>query len=756
MKKNSFLTNMQFRAHDIFPRLEPYRVVADLGIQIEQKNDLFFTPHPRVTNRLLQIESNEFVGHADGPTPACNVLDFLALHFGSYGEAVDYVIDRYHNLASMPTGVSLDSVRDQLVESSKAAREQFEAILALREPLRTRSTKLLGGYLYCRRKELDLRHIWRMLYIVRGDDLNVMLQSWLGGEEAFEAGECYLICPYFKNRHTFGLLEILTLEEKHLRTVHLNPTQHMFFGLHTCFPDNHQTRVVSAWQAAAQRYSRAMENGDFRTGVVQVQFNPNGEPNREPALRSGLFQVTKDTDFNTLVKHRAAFEDLEIIDPGGRFAAAPKPVAWRQYGINSVIKALNEDPKDEDRVYSLRTSGMIESLRDDAEVFPALLQHLEKHNGKSVLGRIRRQRGGQELFILRGIHVAESPTGYVATKPGTNLYSQFTNFVIKIDSRIWFEESEESYLSGRVLMHGEFVPLLLSDAQMHQPKAILLQAQRAVNRAAIPHLPLPTVTDAAHQGKLVSIISHQIINAPKIIGIQRLGWNNRKDGFIAPVWQARSLGLEPTSKAAHPESAILARFFSFLDYKVVDDFSQVPSQARSLIALVVASLVRGFLNQQTTVIRILRNPQSFALLQCVFRPLGQVAPIELSPNRKLARQTLSIENFSNYPIFATCPEMKALEGINYPIFLLCKSGLALSEPTDSQTRLRITSLSHRVITAVVLSLIRDPGQAQALSGSEEMPPLNELAFQGKRAIEASGGIERFDLLERELPLLEKA
>jgi len=181
----------------------------------------------------------------------------------------------------------------------------------------------------------------------------------------------------------------------------------------------------------------------------------------------------------------------------------------------------------------------------------------------------------------------------------------------------------------------------------------------------------------------------------------------------------------------------------------------VPPQARYLIALVAATLVRGFLNQQTPVISILRNPQSFLLLQSVFRPLGQVEPVELGPSRKLTRQTLAIENFSKYPLFATCLEMKALDGIDYPLFLLCKSGLALSEPTDSETRLRITSLSHRVITSVVLNLVRDPVQAQALSGSEAVPPMNELAFEGKRAIEASGGIERFDLLERELPLLEK-
>ncbi len=43
---------------------------------------------------------------------------------------------------------------------------------------------------------------------------------------------------------------------------------------------------------------------------VNVQFNPNGEPNLAPLLKSGLFRVRRQTLFNTLVQHRAAFDKV--------------------------------------------------------------------------------------------------------------------------------------------------------------------------------------------------------------------------------------------------------------------------------------------------------------------------------------------------------------------------------------------------------------------------------------------------------------
>jgi hypothetical protein len=60
-----------------------------------------------------------------------------------------------------------------------------------------------------------------------------------------------------------------------------------------------------------------------------------------------------------------------------------------------------------------------------------------------------------------------------------------------------------------------------------------------------------------------------------------------------------------------------------------------------VIALLAALLTRAFLNQPTPLIQIRRSPQALALLQGVFRPLGQVAPLELSGKRQHAEATLS-------------------------------------------------------------------------------------------------------------------
>src|SRR5260370_19733108 len=104
-------------------------------------------------------------------------------------------------------------------------------------------------------------------------------------------------------------------------------------------------------------------------------------------------------------------------------------------------------------------------------------------------------------------------------------------------------------------------------------------------------------------------------------------------------------------------------------------------------------------------VRVMRSPQSVALLQSVLRTLGHVAAVELGPETKLVRQTLSIHNFCRYPLLATCPDATVLDAVNYPLFVLARSGMALNEPVESQALLHITSLSHQVITSVLLRLI---------------------------------------------------
>lgn len=740
---------MRIIAQQVFRTVEPYRIVADLRLPIEERNGLFFTKHPQYSDQEMQISPVEFIGSGyDSPTPACNNFDFLALHLGSYEEAMDHVIDQYHNLANLPIGITLESIQGQMVEALKSDRKQFEEILALREPFRDRSDSLIGAYLYCRRLSLSPDHAWRMMYVVSGAKLNSLLH-YVDEQDKFEDGTFYLVFPYFKNYHTFALLKVHHTSGKFVRSIELNPSRFMFFGLHTILPDVEQTRIFEKPEDALAMHSHAMDAGDFRVGFTHVAFDPNTEI-IDPPLKSGTFMTGQDTDFNTLVKNRLAFENFYISDVGRKFAETIDTIPWETYAVNRVVDACNADD-----CYSPRISIMVESLRGDSHVCHRLLAYLQRCGKQDIVDRIRKHVDTQQVYSVGSLNIVETPTGYVARKAGTNVTSHFTNFLIKIDRTLWFEETEETYYSGRILINGQQIPYLISHLESQQPRTIITQAHRALHRAGVgSEATHPTITDTTLQGKLVDIINLQTANKPKLVGVQRLGWNSTKTRFMAPTWEIKTLGSTATSRIIHPEAKTIASYFSTRDHRYVQAFEGATPQARYIIALLAASLTRAFLNQQTPVISIIRSPQSLALLKAVFKPLGQIESVELSPNRRLVMETLSARNFAGYPIFATCPDPTVLDNFNYPVFLLSETGMPLHEPLTPEVAAHISNLSHHVITTLLLNFIRERMQAHSLIEVDEAPPIKEMALEGKRVIEARCGMGNFDLFEPELPLLQ--
>ncbi|HEX9254617.1 MAG TPA: hypothetical protein VF938_03690 [Candidatus Angelobacter sp.] len=118
------------------------------------------------------------------------------------------------------------------------------------------------------------------------------------------------------------------------------------------------------------------------------------------------------------------------------------------------------------------------------------------------------------------------------------------------------------------------------------------------------------------------------------------------------------------------------------------------------------------------------------------------------------RRFSSVTGSRRYPIYATCPDNTALDGLNYSLFLLGDSGLVLQECLDEEALGQIASLSHRIITSLVLYLLRDPVQAHSLITKQEAFSIRELTLEGKHVIEASCGLENFEILESEMPLLQ--
>jgi hypothetical protein len=286
---------------------------------------------------------------------------------------------------------------------------------------------------------------------------------------------------------------------------------------------------------------------------------------------------------------------------------------------------------------------------------------------------------------------------------------------------------------------------------MRRPQAILIQAQEAVGKfGSSRQVPAPTLTDTRLASKLVGVFARQLLGKPRLRGVEHLGWNATKTRFLTPCWQVEEAGLNSTAKMFHPRDEALPRWFTLQDYPLARDFSLVGPQGRYLIALVAASLTRAFLNLAVPTVPIMRSARS--LVQAVFRPLGQIAPVELGSERQLT-QTL-LDQFSGYPLYTTAPEFGIPSSLNYPLFVLGETGVPLQDTLGSEVLAQVTNLSHQVLTSLVLALRRDPVHAHALVQRDSARLLQDLAKEGRRIIQTIAAVEQFELVGPEMPMLE--
>jgi hypothetical protein len=509
---------MGLRAQQIFQRLTPYRVIADLRLPLENRDGVFFTPHPKFPQYSFEIRGHELVGaEYNNPTPGCNLFDFLEMHYGSYEKGLEHLNSRYFNLATKPSSITLGSLQDELIKSLKSERQQFEEILALREPFRNHSEKLGAAFMYCRRLDLSTDHAWRMFYAASGEEINRALHYPPDDSRAFNPTQLCWVFPYFANHHRVALLEIHDADDKPVRTVKLNPSRYAFFGLHSCLPDNQETRVFGTREEALKMHGDGMKMGDFQVGFLHVLFDPD-KATSEPPISSGVFLVSEKTDFNTLVNTRLAFKDFYVADDKCAYADNLPTARWSDYALNQIITGLNE----ENLEYAPRIASMVESLQGDRPALDQLLRHLERAKHKELVELIRKQLEPQEIFPAAGMRVIETSEGYLAKKSDTDFGSHFTNFLVQIDANVWFEERKETHQLGRVILNGNSVPFLISSDQTQNAKAILTKFQQAANQTGL-NKAMPMITDLTFQDTLVTVLAQHTANKPKIIGQESLG-----------------------------------------------------------------------------------------------------------------------------------------------------------------------------------------------------------------------------------------
>ncbi len=389
----------------MFKLVTPFRVVTTLKLPLRERDGSFFTEHPQHPEHEFEIGPQEFVGlRYNSPTPGLGVFDFLALHLGSYEEAVDFAIREFFNLAMVPAPERLPGLREHFIRSLKDERQQFEEILALGQPLRTYCPQLGVAYMYCRRLGVEPHHAGRMFYVTSGETINNVLHYARQSVRPLNAKELYWVFPYLRSHHVFGLLEIEDAQGKLVRTVRLNPSHYLYFGLHSELGDCSQTRIFATRKQALEAYGYAMKMSRFGIGFLHLASDLKAAP--DPPRKKAIFVVAQKEDFNTLVSNRPAFEQFEVAGCADEFAETLQPIPWSQYALTRITEAIKLDGD-----YSPQVPAMIRSLRNDPFVFSSLLSHFERQKQLAILEQIRKLADEEPLFTSRGIEVREMSNG---------------------------------------------------------------------------------------------------------------------------------------------------------------------------------------------------------------------------------------------------------------------------------------------------------------------------------------------------------
>jgi hypothetical protein len=481
---------------------------------------------------------------------------------------------------------------------------------------------------------------------------------------------------------------------------------------------------------------------------VQASFNPEGSEDAL-TLRKGVAIEPLVEDFNGLVRSRLLCQEFyvasahqDIVGVGGRFRA------WHDYVAQQFLRLYQID-----KTFNFRVSTFVQSLKSDAQACRVLTTWLDKRGHPDLALKIHRQLDQRELYVSGNLNIIATENGYVARRPNSSLEVAFTNFLIRVDTRIWFDDVQEMFYAGRVVINHQEFPILLPKSSLQKPHEIAHLALSAVRQLQTEHPPHPSIIDTTYKRHLTSVIEQQAASKPEMIGVRRLGWNKTKTAFITPTWQARALKILPTSRVAYPGTNNLG-YFSFNEFRFTES-AEVSPHLRSFIAIMAALLGRTYRDEPTPPVRILSTPAMRQLMRGLCTPLGQQRIWEININRRSGNSSIDPEFFSGYPIYASCFNDAIVKDLNYPVFLLGDSGLPLQENLTQDSFQAFANLSYQVITRLTQGLIRETGGGY-LRSNQPAPSAHELILEGKRAIEALCGLGEFVIYEDHTPLFKSA
>lgn len=501
----------------------------------------------------------------------------------------------------------------------------------------------------------------------------------------------WIIIPYFSDFHNLSFLKIIDPKENSVYTIHLRKSKIAYAGLFALPPiidfDQDTIRLLESLNDTLimQNYMHAsILNRSKYYLAVSIDDSAEFFKSNFSTLHKPLFLNTKNSSLHTI---KALYDNL--LNKNNSDNASNLYICdFDNFKENNFVYTYHAFLENQIKLLMKKSSvshpnSVSPELNYFFNIFDVstlpfkkqLLNWMKINNFSSILHKLNSITN--ESIAFKNFTISITNNGYICNfkdKPqDTNL---LTNFILKIDQSIIFQNLDDILYIGRLIMGDTFeCSVFFNKKELNKKGAIENIALRAYskNKDALfvtdkfetSDNPMPVVFDSNYEKHLITVLKHDITKASCKYGSVHIGWDKLNATFTALYWQANALQFNMKSQYIYDLNSISAtatdkdiqNVYSNLapSYSTYSsDTKFLNSEIRDIICVILAYLYRIYLGYPVRYFTIHDSAKARNLIKFIFLALGQIKFLEIPTNTRILNSNKYFNIIKEYPFYARC------------------------------------------------------------------------------------------------------
>lgn len=659
--------------------IRPVEVSESLRQDIQERQDHLFTLCPACGSALWILPRGFFCTCLDCPTGVWLVPQYIAaIRCSDMRDAAQWLAQVFHERIHNRVDDSADAVGFVKQAEHMAALLQF-----IRKRTKARTPDQLRTFNSLERFGLPVRDPRNSIFVVDKPDfekLDRILMSInpdLRVLPESEGGSAFV--PYFSDHVTIAGLKQVKPHNLQSRSFQLLDACATFSNLWAIGPETRFTCLHSSWEEALE-YDRQWRLQDPRTASIGLEIDPRHTEEDLPWLPAPLFMQAEPVKSLWLAaRTRQLYPGMKVA-----LSSSRQVFGWAKFVTAQLLARLDRSG-DMSTVgkHLLSQAGLTGGDRDQ------VIRELRVKGATRAAECVSRNLYDVEVYWSPRLRLYQTPDGYIARRTGQPA-EIISNFTLDLTRNVIFPEHRTLYHEAMVTMGGHQLPITLASPVLDNPKDLqaLISAAAVQRKLSI----LPMVRDQTAYKPVSHYHKSMIPRLTTDAGVPFLGWDFHKTIFYSAAWSASPDGFRMQS-VHHPGIRQLDAFTNEplpelpLTSHVVE---ALPSDVLELIAMIVATILRGRYDYPMRPVLIRHDRNAAAWVEAIFRGIGQ--------QRALPRQTASeVPALRRYPAW-THSGVHSHNAISAePVFVLASTGLPLTAEFAEEAGVQAGRLTQALV-----------------------------------------------------------